>query len=140
MENLSSNKVNSTHYIQEAYAECFVVHILKGVSSKPSGKLIKSVQLMVRLHIFPMFSFLAKCCAETDFSCPDILFLKLETSNFGYLLFFPLTVQGFSKIGQHWYYLEILQGLMFLDFVIYQKFKRGRDPYRNESSQLLWTI
>ena len=37
-------------------------------------------------------------------SCTDFLFLELDTSNFGYLLiFFPLTVQSFSKIGQHWY-------------------------------------
>ena len=37
--------------------------------------------------------------------CPDFLFLELETSNFGYLLifWFSLTVQSFSKIGQHWY-------------------------------------
>jgi len=31
------------------------------------------------------------------------LFLELDTSNFGYLLIFlfPLTMQSFSKIGQH---------------------------------------
>jgi hypothetical protein len=50
---------------------------LKGVSSKPFGKLI---------------------C-----SCPDFLFLELETSNFGYFIIslFHLTVQICSKIGQH---------------------------------------
>ena len=39
------------------------------------------------------------------YCCPDFLFLKVETSNFGYLLifWFPLTVQSFSKIGQHWH-------------------------------------
>ena len=38
-------------------------------------------------------------------SCPDFLFLELKTSNFGYLIIFlfPLNVQTFSKIGQHWY-------------------------------------
>ena len=37
--------------------------------------------------------------------CPDFLFLKLETSNFGYLFifWFPLTVQSFNRIGQHWF-------------------------------------
>ena len=36
---------------------------------------------------------------------PDILFLQLETSNFGYLpiFWFPLTVQSFRKIRHHWY-------------------------------------
>ena len=35
--------------------------------------------------------------------CAKFLFFELETSNFGYLLIFsiPLTVQSFSKIGQH---------------------------------------
>ena len=38
------------------------------------------------------------CCAKS-------LFFELETSNCGYLLifWFPLTVQSFSKIGQHWF-------------------------------------
>ena len=36
--------------------------------------------------------------------CPNFLFFKLETSNFSYLLifWFPLTVQSFRKIRQHW--------------------------------------
>ena len=40
-----------------------------------------------------------------DEGCAKFLFFELETSNFGYLLFFwfPLTAQSFSKIGQHWY-------------------------------------
>ena len=39
---------------------------------------------------------------KTD-SCTDFLLLELETSNFGYMFIFlfPLTVQSFSKIGQH---------------------------------------
>ena len=38
-----------------------------------------------------------------DDCCPKSLFFELETSNFGYLLIFlfSLTVQSFSKIGQH---------------------------------------
>ena len=42
---------------------------------------------------------------ETALLCAKFLFFELETSNFGYLLIFkfPLTVQSFSKIGQHWY-------------------------------------
>ena len=37
--------------------------------------------------------------------CAKFLFIELEASNFGYLLifWFSLTVQSFSKIGQHWY-------------------------------------
>ena len=37
--------------------------------------------------------------------CPNFLFFELETSNFSYLLifWFPLTVQSFINIGQHWY-------------------------------------
>ena len=37
------------------------------------------------------------------YSCTKSLFFELETSNCGYLLVFsfPLTVQSFSKIGQH---------------------------------------
>ena len=37
-------------------------------------------------------------------SCTDSLFLKLETSNIGYLLIsflFPLCVQSLSKVGKH---------------------------------------
>ena len=37
--------------------------------------------------------------------CTKSLFLELETSNFDYLFifWFFLTLQSFSKIGQHWY-------------------------------------
>ena len=36
-------------------------------------------------------------------SCTIFLFLKLETSNFGYFLNFQFPLQSFSKIGQYWY-------------------------------------
>ena len=38
-----------------------------------------------------------------DDCCPKSLFIELDNSNFGYLLIFKfcLTVQSFSKIGQH---------------------------------------
>ena len=37
--------------------------------------------------------------------CTKFLFFELETLNFGHLpiFLFPLTVQSFSKIKQHWY-------------------------------------
>ena len=56
----------------------YLMNLLKGVFS----------QTLWKVH----------CCAK-------FLFLELETSNFGYLLifWFPLTMQSFSKIGQHWF-------------------------------------
>ena len=49
------------------------------------------------VHIFQTFW-------KPDF-CTPFLFLELETSNIGYLLifWFPVTVQSFINIGQHWY-------------------------------------
>ena len=40
------------------------------------------------------------------YCCTKSLFFELETSNLGYLLifWFPLSVQSFSKFGQHWFY------------------------------------
>ena len=78
---------------------------LKGVFSKPSGKCIVAL-------IF--------------------LFLKLETSNFGYLFifWFPLTVQSFSKVGQHWF-KTFYKGPPFdvFWFCNLPKIHRG-DPYK----------
>ena len=57
----------------------------------------KRIRLHVKKVIFQAFWKL-HCCTKS-------LFFELETSNCGYLLifWFPLTVQSFSKIGQHWY-------------------------------------
>ena len=64
--------------------------------------------------------------------CPDFLFLKLETSNFGYLFifWFPLTVQSFSKVGQHWF-KTFYKGPPFdvFWFCNLPKIHRG-DPYK----------
>ena len=58
--------------------------------------LFKGGQIMIELPSKPS----GKCIVA-----PIFLFFELETSNCGYLLsfWFPLTVQSFSKIGQHWY-------------------------------------
>ena len=49
-------------------------------------------------------------------------FFELMTSNCGYMLFFlfPLTLQSFIKIGQHWYYA------FFICFLILQFTKNSK--------------
>ena len=77
--------------------------------------------------------------------CPDFLFLELETSNFGYLLifWFPLTVQSFRKIGQHWCNI-FYKGPPFdvFWFCNLPKIQRG-DPYKMSNInvvQYLWNF
>ena len=86
-------------------------------------KYFKNVQEIKR-SIFQAF-WKVHCCAKS-------LFFELETSNCGYLLifWFPLTVQSFSKIGQHWF-KTIYKGPPFdvFWFCNLPKIQR-RDPYK----------
>ena len=60
----------------------------------------------MQFFVIPKRSFLKRSIFQTFWKlhcCAKFLFIELETSNIGYLLIFlfPLTVQSFSKIGQH---------------------------------------
>ena len=80
----------------------------------------------------PFWSHIERSIFQTlwkNYSCPDFLFLKLETSNFGYslIIWFPLTVQSFSVRLDNIDLRHFIRvpPLMFFDFVIYQKFIGG---------------